>query len=306
MGELLSLLDAALSGRGGLVLVGGEPGIGKSRLAESLAGHASARGAHVLVGRCWEAGGAPAYWPWVQVLRAYLRDSDPELRGPTGGTDAAGLATIVPELRERLPDLPPPPPAESEGDRFQVFDAVASFLRRAAAARPLAIFLDDLHAADAPSLLLLRFVASELASAPILIVGCYRDTEVGPGHPLAEALPELTREGVVSRISLKGLSRPDTARLLELALGRRAPDELIDTNPRGDGGQPALRRRDRAPAGRAGRVGVAQRRGAAPDTPGREGGHRAQARTSVAPRRARCSRWPRCWAASSTWRRWSG
>ena len=92
----------------------------------------------------------------------------------------------------------------------------------------LAATADDLHAADAPSLLLLRFMALELAAAPILIVGCYRDTEVGPGHPLAEALPELTREGVVTRISLKGLGRAETARLLELTLGRPAPDELID------------------------------------------------------------------------------
>ncbi len=228
MEELLSRFEASVSGRGGLVLVGGEPGVGKSRLAEALAGQAGARGARVLVGRCWEAGGAPAYWPWVQVLRSYLRDLDGVLLRSQVGRDGARLATIVPELRERLPDLPPAPASESESDRFQVFDAVASFLRRAAAARPLTVFLDDLHAADAPSLLLLRFMVAELAAAPILIVGCYRDTEVGPGHPLAEALPELTREGVVTRISLGGLSRPGTARLLELTMGRPAAGELID------------------------------------------------------------------------------
>ena len=229
MDELLALFDAALSGRGGLILVGGEPGIGKSRLAEALAGQASTRGAHVLVGRCWEAGGAPAYWPWVQVLRSYLRDVDPDLLRSHVARDGAQLARIVPELAGPLPDPPPAAePTESEGDRFQVFDAVASFLRRAASAKPLAVFLDDLHAADAPSLLLLRFIAGELATAPILIVGCYRDTEVGPGHPLAEALPELRREGVVTRISLKGLGRDDTARLLERTLGTPAPDELID------------------------------------------------------------------------------
>ena len=107
MDELLALFDASLSGRGGLILVGGEPGIGKSRLAEALAGQASTRGAHVLVGRCWEAGGAPAYWPWVQVLRSYLRDVDPELLRSHVARDGAQLARIVPELAGPLPDPPP-------------------------------------------------------------------------------------------------------------------------------------------------------------------------------------------------------
>ena len=160
LGELLRLFEASMAGKGGLILVGGEPGIGKSRLAEALAGQASSRGAGVLVGRCWEAGGAPAYWPWVQVLRSYVRDCDPELLRSQAGQDGAQLATILPELRERLPGLSPAAAADSERDRFQLFDAVASFLGRAAAATPLALFMDDLHAADAPSLLLLRFMAA--------------------------------------------------------------------------------------------------------------------------------------------------
>jgi DNA-binding SARP family transcriptional activator/tetratricopeptide (TPR) repeat protein len=224
MGGLVSLLDGAFSGSGALVLIGGEPGVGKSRLAEALAAHAHERGGRVLVGRCWEAGGAPAYWPWVQALRAYVRESDPEVLRSQVGRGSAELTAILPELRELVPDLPASPASGSEGARFRLFEALASFLRSAATAEPLALFLDDLHAADAPSLLLLRFVAGQLAGAPILIVGCYRDSEIAPD--LAEALPELTREPSVRRVSLTGLSISDTARLLELTTGRAPPDEL--------------------------------------------------------------------------------
>src|SRR6185503_1877720 len=185
LGVLLGALDDAVAGRGRLVLVAGEPGIGKSRLADELAHHARDRGARVCVGRCWEAGGAPAYWPWVQALRAYVRDVDRDaLRAQLGG-DGAQLATLLPELAD-LVDAP------AETDRFRLLEAVATFLCQAGAARPLVIGLDDLHAADAPSLLLLRFVAAQLGGAPLLVVACYRDTEVG--RELAATLADVARE----------------------------------------------------------------------------------------------------------------
>ena len=205
-------------------MLAGEPGIGKSRLAEELLGRARDHGARVLVGRCWEAGGAPVYWPWVQALRSYIRESDQDaLRSQLGG-GAAELATILPELRELFPDVREWQGADSEGIRFQLFESLASFLRRAASCEPLAILLDDLHAADAPSLLLLRFMAEELADAPIMIVGCYRDTEVGTD--LAEALAEVSRRSTVHRLGLEGLGRAETCRLLELTMGRSPGGEL--------------------------------------------------------------------------------
>src|SRR5439155_16437840 len=113
---------------------------------------------------------------------------------------------------------------ESAGARFRLFEAFASFLRRAAADRPLALVLDDLHAADAPSLLLLRFVAAQVTDARLLVVGCYRDTDVGPD--LGDALPELVRVTGVRRVELRGLSRSDTTRLLQLTAGRAPPEGL--------------------------------------------------------------------------------
>jgi DNA-binding SARP family transcriptional activator len=192
--ELVGGLEDAFAARGRLFLLVGEPGIGKSRLAEELIAHARARGARILVGRCWEAGGAPAYWPWVQSLRAYVRDTEStELRSQLG-PGAADLAQIVPELRQRFPDLPELPSPGSEGARFRMFDACAQFLRNASHGRPIVLVLDDLHAADAPSLLLLQFLARELGSSRLLVIGAYRDVDPIPRQPLTEMLAEVARE----------------------------------------------------------------------------------------------------------------
>jgi DNA-binding SARP family transcriptional activator len=224
LATLVGALDDALAGRGRLALVAGEPGIGKSRLADELGHRARQRGAKVCVGRCWEAGGAPAYWPWVQALRSYIRDADAAALGRQLGDDGPELATIVPEVRGLVPDLPEASFPESEGARFRLLESVAAFLRNAAADGPLVVGLDDLHAADAPSLLLLRFVAGQLADAPILIVGCYRDTEVGP--ELAETLAEVAREPTIRRVALRGLNGSDTSRLLTLTMGDAPADDL--------------------------------------------------------------------------------
>jgi DNA-binding SARP family transcriptional activator/DNA polymerase III delta prime subunit len=214
--ELLASLEDTFAGRGRLILVGGEPGIGKTRLAGELASHAAGRGARVLSGRCWEAGGAPAYWPWVQPLRAYLRASDPEAVRAQLGRGAPDIAQMLPEVRELVPDLAPPPSLESEGARFRLFDATASFLRNAARAKPLVLVLDDLHAADTPSLLLLQFLAGELADAKVLIVGTYRDIELRPDHALVSTLAELQRHETTQRMPLEGLTKLDVSRFIEL------------------------------------------------------------------------------------------
>ena len=224
LAELTAGLDDALAAHGRLLLVAGEPGIGKSRISDELMIQAEGRGARILVGRSWEAGGAPAYWPWIQALRACVRGSERDAIRAWMGHSGADLATILPELRELFPDLPRTPDAEGGGARFRLYESVASFIRGAAASQPLAIFLDDLHAADASSVLLLRFVAEDLAGARLLVVGCYRDTEVSAA--LAEALPDLARAASVRRVALKGLSEVETERLLEQTAGEPPPADL--------------------------------------------------------------------------------
>jgi DNA-binding SARP family transcriptional activator len=224
--ELLAGLEDALAGRGRLFLLAGQPGIGKSRLAEELIRHARARGARVLVGRCWEAGGAPAYWPWMQALRAYVRKVEPEALRAELGAGAVELVQIVPELREILTALPEPSGLESEGARFRLFDATTEFLRNASERRPLVVFLDDLHAADAASLLLLQFFARALASTRTLLVGAYRDVDPIPGQSLTAMLGEVAREPVTRRLSLGGLGEREVAEYLELTASKIASPEL--------------------------------------------------------------------------------
>jgi DNA-binding SARP family transcriptional activator len=208
---LTSGLEDAVAGSGRLFLLVGEPGIGKSRLAEEALRLADERTFRVLVGRCWEAGGAPAYWPWVQALRACLRELDAEELRESLGSGAADLAQMFPELAEALPDLPQLPAPESEGARVRLFDATTALLKTIARDRPLVVFFDDLHAADEPSLLLLRYVAREIAATRILFLVAYRDVDPTLRDPLRTALSELVREPPVRRISLAGLPYDDVA-----------------------------------------------------------------------------------------------
>ena len=238
LAELLEGLDDAVAGHGRLYLLVGEPGIGKSRLCEELMRSARSGGVNVLVGRCWEAGGAPAYWPWVQALRGYVRDADPEELRRQLGAGAADVAQILPDLRDRFPDLAAPSPADAEGARFRLFDATAQFLRNAAHARPLLLVLDDLHAADTPSLLLLQFAARELGDSRLLVLGALRDVDPVPNASLKATLGELAREAVTRRLTLTGLSSPAVAEYVELAAGELGSSMLVEQLYEETGGNP--------------------------------------------------------------------
>jgi class 3 adenylate cyclase/tetratricopeptide (TPR) repeat protein len=227
MGELKAALEDALSGRGRLVMVVGEPGIGKTRTAQELATYAGLRRCQVLWGRCYEGQGAPPYWPWVQAIRAYVREQDePQLRSEMGA-GAADIAEIVSDVRERLPDLKPPPALEPEQARFRLFDSITTFMKSASRRQPLVLILDDLHWADKPSLLLLEFVSREVGDARLLLLGAYRDVELSRQHPLAEALGELTRARLFQRVLLRGLGQEDVGRFIEMTTGSAPPEGLV-------------------------------------------------------------------------------
>jgi class 3 adenylate cyclase len=227
--ELRRTVDEARAGQGRLVLLAGEPGIGKTRIASELGTYARLRGFQVLWGRCHETGGAPAYWPWVQIIRAYLHDRDAQHVRSAMGTGAADIAQVVSEVRERLPDLPQPPALEPEQARFRLFDSITAFLRTAAAAQPLVLVLDDIHWADQPSLLLLQFLAREMQAARLLVIGTYRDVEVGRGHALFQTLGDLTREPATRRVPLRGLAEHDVGRYVEMTAGLTPPRDLVHT-----------------------------------------------------------------------------
>jgi DNA-binding CsgD family transcriptional regulator len=214
----------ALSGRGRIVMLAGEPGIGKTRTAQEFAEHASRHGAVVLWGRCHEEAGAPPYWPWVQIIRAILRASEAEalLRGL--GADAGDMVDIVPEIGDRLPDLEPSvrldDPAEA---RWRMFTSISRLVASLCTRQPVVILLDDLHWADAPSLRLLEFLAPELAESRLLLVGTYRQTELSRQHPLSDTLGGLARAPHVARIRLGGLSAEEVNEFIAAATARRPP-----------------------------------------------------------------------------------
>jgi hypothetical protein len=197
--ELRAALEEAAARQGCLLLVSGEPGIGKSRLMEELTRQLAEQGWRVLVGRCWEHGGAPAYWPWMQVARA------------------AGS-----ELEDWLPSAPTA--ADPEAARFQLFDAVGRFLRKVADSGPVLVVLDDLHAADEPSLLLLRFLAQTVTDERVVLVGAYRDAEPRV-HELAELFGDLARVG--RRVRLRGLSRAEVGGYMLRVAGRPPPGAVV-------------------------------------------------------------------------------
>jgi class 3 adenylate cyclase len=238
MDELRGALDDALSGRGRLLLLMGEPGIGKTRMTEELSTWAKLRGSQVLVGRCYEGEGAPPYWPWVQVIRSYIHDRDAEAIVSVMGQGVVDIAQVVSEIRERVPDLAEPPQLDPEQARFRLFDSISMFLRSASRAQPLVVVLDDLHWADKPSLLLLQFLAREIRTARLLIVATYRDVELRRQHPLAQALAELAREQISSRVVLRGITEQDVARYIEMTAGTVPPGELVRVVHRETEGNP--------------------------------------------------------------------
>jgi predicted ATPase len=231
LAELVSACASPADTDANLFLISGEPGIGKTRLASELASRAKARGMIVLWGRCWEGDGAPAYWPWIQVIRSYLDALDPEQRKLILEAEVAAdtiheVAQIVPDLRHAQPGRRPaaadnPDPSEA---RFHLFDAVTSFLKIGARSRPMLIVLDDIHDADKASLALLRVMVRELKGAGIIVLATYRDLEMRQSPELSKLVGELSRDA--HSIPLSSLSRSEVARFVQLTAGQ-VPDEML-------------------------------------------------------------------------------
>lgn len=241
-GHLAGLREAlaqALAGRSQLALVTGEPGIGKTRTVDEFLKDLTGDSPLPLVARCLEAEGAPAFWPWVQILRAFLDRLGPEaLQQGAHGLESI-LADLAPELcaestqRSALPPLDPPKA------RFRLFDALMVFLRRVARERPLVLVLDDLHRADEPSIRLLRFAVAELKLSRILFVGTYREAELRMKTALDDKIARLARESSLHTIPLGPLTVEDVAQFLRQVAPETAGHEdlAVDLQER-SGGNP--------------------------------------------------------------------
>src|SRR5688572_10359489 len=225
--RLKSAFDEAFAGRGSVVMLVGEPGIGKTRTVQELSTYARMRGAKVLWGRAHEASGAPPYWPWTQVARAYRDQTPDDVRRAQYEPYAVDLQRIFPNLRTLFPNLPEPPPVDSEEAQFQLFDALSSFFRAVSVETPLVLVLDDLHWADRSTLRMLTHLAREVGMSRLLVTGTYRDTDLDRAHPLSQALAELNREDLFTRILLRGLTEPETAAYIRDTAQADPPADLV-------------------------------------------------------------------------------
>lgn len=213
---LQSALKECLSGRGRCVLLVGEPGIGKTSLADRVCRLAQQEEALVAWGRGWEGGGAPAYWPWIQVMRSLLDQLGGDRIVELAGTRVGYLAHMVPEIGKLIAHTAPVVRA-TEQDRFALFDATSSLLADIAAASPLLVILDDLHATDEASLHLLHFLTRGLRTSRVLVIGTYIEADMKRAPELARVTAGIAREAEV--LHLEGLTRDDVARYFEGVTG---------------------------------------------------------------------------------------
>ena len=225
--DLRRLLDQSIRSQGALVMIGGEPGVGKTRLAEELLLEARQRSVLALTGHCYEMEGAPPYVPFVEILETAARVIPPPALRETLGDSAPEVAKLLPELRRLFPDIPPPLELPPEQERHYLFNSVREFLARAGRAQPLLLILDDLHWADDATLLLLQHIAQQLREVPVLILGTYRDVELDVGRPLARALEGLLRQRLAHRIALRRLPQDGVAAMLRALSGQEPPAPLV-------------------------------------------------------------------------------
>lgn len=218
IGRVLTAIDAVVGGNGRLVLLAGEPGIGKTRLAQELAMEAGKRGFLVATGRCYEPEQVVPFYPFLEALAVAhaaaprgIREEIPRRWPYLGG--------LLPEdAVERLTHTRSPWTSSFEGQQ-RLFRAVSGFLCAAAAEMPVAILLDDLHWADDDSLKLLLHLARHTRAGRILLLGTYRDVEIGARHPLERALVDLNRDRLVERVVVHRLDLKGTTELIGEASG---------------------------------------------------------------------------------------
>lgn len=239
--ELLARLDRlaeeSFSGKGRAVLVRGEPGIGKTRLIDRFALQAAGVGAEVLVARCYEGEGAPAYWPWTQVLRSCFeaRPSAEALRAVIPNT--AEFAPLLPEVaRAGGPEAKPS--TETAQDRFALFESVNRLLRRLSKHRPVLVVIDDLHDADEPSLLLFQFLLRQISQQRVLLMSTARETPRTQPSLLERIVSDMTQVSPRSVIRLAGLSSNEIASFVEQTTRKRPSPSCLAALVEQTGGNP--------------------------------------------------------------------
>ncbi|MGC9332671.1 MAG: BTAD domain-containing putative transcriptional regulator, partial [Anaerolineae bacterium] len=223
--QLSGVLEQALDGRGRVVLVAGEPGIGKTRMLEELAGLATARGARVAVGCCYEMEQNMAYAPIVEALRPLLT-ALPAGPPPCPPAQMAAVAELLPELRWMWPDLPAYQPLPPEAERTRLLTSLVQVMRLCVQSEPLVLLLDDLHWADPSSLQLVHYLARQCEEQPLLLVTAYRSTHLVSDHPLTVLRQRLARQNRLLELPLTAFHEDEVVLLLRNLGNRDAGDAL--------------------------------------------------------------------------------
>ncbi len=222
LNQLSELWLRAQQGRSQLVLISGEPGVGKTRLAHELMVYAQLNGAFVMHGGCYEYEATTPYLPFVEALREWVRrQSTDELREHLGAM-APEIAKLAPEVETKLGGVTPNPTLPPNEERLRLFDSVARFLQTVAGEHGLLFFIDDLHWADQGTLSLLHYLLRHLRQDRVLILAAYRELELDRAHPLAAALVEWNRERLATRLQLARLSLDQSGALLATLFGEKS------------------------------------------------------------------------------------
>jgi len=218
--ELIDTFKRVAAGEGHAVdLVSGEAGVGKTTLVAEAARRAAGAGAWVLLGRCQEDAGA-SYVPVAEALSHLVANAPEHVLRDHVAVHGGTLASMVPALGQRLGELAPPTRSDQEVERYILYGAVTGLLVAAANKRPTVLVLDDLQWSDVPTLHLLRYIIANAESAPLYVLGTFRDTEVGPSHPLHDLLGALRSEPRVGRIHLEGFDDTGVLAFVEAAAGQ--------------------------------------------------------------------------------------
>lgn len=231
-------IERLAQGRGSLLLIGGDAGIGKTALLEELAASALERSLAVHWGACEETDGAPAFWPWIQILRSIASQlPDDEIRRAAADI-AAPVSQLVPEIAELIGGTVPAVGLDPEAARFALYEAVAMFLGRIGRDRGLVLIIDDLHWADTTSLHLLAHLGPKVGSAGVVIAASYRSLAADRGPELDATLASLMRHGSAETVAVRGLDVEDVSSLLSTIVGGEAAERVALTIHDRTGGNP--------------------------------------------------------------------
>ncbi|MGQ0736592.1 MAG: serine/threonine-protein kinase, partial [Acidobacteriota bacterium] len=226
LGKLVEYLGETADGTGALVLVGGEAGVGKTRLAEELLGEARKRGIFTAAGYCHEAGSAPLS-PFVEIIEQMLRELPARTLRVALAEDAPDIARLVPKVRRLWDDLIEPGVLDPEQQRRVLFNAVLEFFRRLSAHRPVLVLLDDLHWADEATIGLLQHLAPHLSQLPVMVLATYRDAEFDAGKPFEKGMATFVRQKRAFRVPVRCLSQAAVAEMLAAYGGSEPPATLV-------------------------------------------------------------------------------